>query len=343
MCHIGIHGTAFGSVGILARSSGKISSVATGSPLNFQEFEPRENLTALSNLINQLTNKAGHPPITSENCRCICIASSGLRTQSDHEQVIGVLGLGGWTNIPHVIVSDGEAALYGGNLTGVGTVIVVGSNATIFGRSDVGKSHQVGGWGTIIGDDGGGLDIAYKALRAVTRFQDGTGEACKDLSTLLMRHMNVTKIDDFPNSIRVYLKMRPKIATLAPAVVSAAEQGDRVAQDILASSATYLFNGYKVVLSHIHLQSTAPIFLEGGIIENSTFLRNRLTRMIMDTDRDAMIMPVKYRTVIGSSLFALSAGRGMPPKKVMSKFLEDLDKKFSNYAELLFGPQAFSK
>ena len=73
------------------------------------------------------------------------------------------------------LLSDGEIALYGATGGRPGLVVIAGTGSICCGKNRHGKYFCAGGWGPIVGDEGGASWISRKALQAVAQAADGRG------------------------------------------------------------------------------------------------------------------------------------------------------------------------
>lgn len=136
--------------------------------------------------------------------------------------------------LPHQRVKalgDMQIALEGALGGEAGVVIVSGTGSVVFGRDRNGATVKVGGWGAVMGDEGSAQWIAREALAAAAHAVDGTGPPT-ELVSKFMRRFHVRSFHRIPGP--VYLDTTPgSIGSLAPLVVRAAREGDRVARSIL--------------------------------------------------------------------------------------------------------------
>ncbi|GHU79549.1 hypothetical protein AGMMS49992_31650 [Clostridia bacterium] len=106
---------------------------------------------------------------------------------------------------------DGIVAIAG---TGSNVVVRVGDTLT-----------RVGGWGHLLGDEGSGFALGRMALQAVLRAYDGRGQPT--LLTRLCQERFGQPIQD--GVTYLYAEGHAAIASFAPCLLEAAEQGDAVA------------------------------------------------------------------------------------------------------------------
>jgi len=70
------------------------------------------------------------------------------------------------------VISDGYAALLGAHRGASGAIVIAGTGSVALRLDDDGKSRQIGGFGPVVGDEGGGNWLGRKAVRATLRAMD---------------------------------------------------------------------------------------------------------------------------------------------------------------------------
>jgi N-acetylglucosamine kinase-like BadF-type ATPase len=117
---------------------------------------------------------------------------------------------------------------------------------------------RVGGWGWILGDEGGGFDVGRTAVRALLAQQDmvttGVAAACGALGEKLLKKFGVTDVMDLlaavhaPDSTNSLPRER-RLSSLCPIVFEAAfEDGDPLAVQVLRDCAHKLAMQISAVL-----------------------------------------------------------------------------------------------
>jgi len=121
-----------------------------------------------------------------------------------------------------------------------GVALVAGTGSTAFGiRHDDGRRCTIGGWGALLGDEGGGYAIGLAGLRAAVRAFEGRAES-PSLVPDVCRHFGVSEDEFRPGLIfRVYRQSttRAEIAGFSRAVSRLAADGDAVCRTILEAAA----------------------------------------------------------------------------------------------------------
>jgi N-acetylglucosamine kinase-like BadF-type ATPase len=332
---------------MLVGSDGEVRSVAFGQALHPHEFGHEENYASLRDLINQLVRNASHPPISESNCRRICIVCPGIQSDIEKLPLLRILTLDPWLGVEPLVLSDGPATLIAGSLRSHGTAIVVGSGATVYARDETGCEKRTGGWGSIVGSEGSGYDIARWALGAIVKAHDGTDEDCPHLREAVMRRLHVESISDLLAWIYAQRGMRVtiKISGIAPAVVEAAELfHDLVAKRILDRAINQIISGYKAVHRHMDWNTTQHVaVLEGGVIENSRYFKSCLENDIRQADPAVTFTDANYRAVVAASFFALTGAVGIPSREKVSNMLSSLTSLPLEQQQYFIGPALNNK
>lgn len=118
-----------------------------------------------------------------------------------------------------------------------GILCIAGTGSNVLAQDGAGHLVQVGGRGTLLGDDGSGYMIAYDALRAAARARDGWGPPTV-LETALPEAAGVPHFD----ALIAWGASASKrdIAVLCQTIFACAAQGDAVAQVCIAEQAQLL-------------------------------------------------------------------------------------------------------
>ena len=181
---------------------------------------------------------------------------------------------------------DASIALRAAVGQGDGLVLIAGTGSVAYAEHD-GTPYRAGGYGYLLGDEGSGFAIGSAAIRLLLRAFDGRAprDAFTESIAALLRTQSandvLATVYGDPNAVAF-------IASLAPAVLQAANQGDRSANRIIQNAALELAETVRTLAKRAQIDtSEAPIVLAGGLLqENSllsflieTRLRNELPSM----------------------------------------------------------------
>jgi len=95
------------------------------------------------------------------------------------------------------VISDALAALWGAFHEGAGLLLIAGTGSICLGRDEDGNTARSGGFGRLLGDEGGGYWIAMEAIKAVLRSTDGRGSA----GSLIQAVKEMFDLDDVRDAI----------------------------------------------------------------------------------------------------------------------------------------------
>src|SRR5690348_1077766 len=161
------------------------------------------------------------------------------------------------------VVSDGEAALRSAFGTEPGMLISAGTGSIAYARDPSGRLHRAGGYGWQMGDEGGGYWLGRRALAAAGAQRDGRGEG----STLGSRLLGALGLRDFDDLVRWAATATPgQVASLAPHVSNAAQEGERVGQTIIGEGAAALGDLVRALLTHFRGEGPVSLATGGGLL-----------------------------------------------------------------------------
>ena len=170
-----------------------------------------------------------------------------------------------WPDVGRLTIrSDIQILLTAELPKGDGACIICGTGSACFLRKN-GELVRIGGWGYLLDSGGSGYDIGRDGLEAALRAHDGRGRPTT-LTERLASHLGgevQTKITE------IYQQGKTYIASCAPVVFQAAEEGDEVATAILKRNARSLAELIEAAWGWLtrdgQIPETLPVVLGGGI------------------------------------------------------------------------------
>ncbi len=178
-----------------------------------------------------------------------------------------------------IISSDYEIALIGAHGERRGVLVLAGTGSLAYGVNSRGETALVGGWGYLLGDEGGGYWLGMEALRAVVRMADGRGA-----KTSLAQPVFDTLQLQQPRDVVLWLYQTDtprirQIAQLALLVLEHAAAGDAVAEQIVTTGARELALCARAVLQRLHME-LLPIAFTGSLLSAPNPLSNLLCSLL---------------------------------------------------------------
>ncbi|MDX3456424.1 BadF/BadG/BcrA/BcrD ATPase family protein [Streptomyces sp. ME02-8801-2C] len=134
--------------------------------------------------------------------------------------------------VPCRIVGDAELLVPAVGLDR-GAGLVAGTGSVAVGRLEDGTPVQVGGWGALLGDEGGSAGLVREAVRAVWAAHD-RGEEPDELTKELLVAFEVPEVPALGGALESATSPSADWGRHAPAVFAAAEAGSSLAGTVIA-------------------------------------------------------------------------------------------------------------
>ncbi|HUG05954.1 MAG TPA: BadF/BadG/BcrA/BcrD ATPase family protein [Candidatus Limnocylindria bacterium] len=201
-----------------------------------------------------------------------------------------------------LVTHDAIAALYAGNPTGCGVVLIAGTGSIAYGRNAEGEEDRAGGWGYLIGDEGSAVWCGLEALRAISHSVDGRGAPTR-MTALLLQQLGVGEFSDVLPLVYGRPHPAPAIAAATRVLGTASAEGDAIANVILQRGANALARAATVVALTLGL-AAGPVYLAGGAFENLTLLQRLVQLDLLGLLPQATVEPVREEPAMGAARLA---------------------------------------
>jgi N-acetylglucosamine kinase-like BadF-type ATPase len=201
-----------------------------------------------------------------------------------------------------LVTHDAMAALYAGNPTGCGVVLIAGTGSIAYGRSEDGEEDRAGGWGHLIGDEGSAVWCGLEALRAIAHAVDGRGAPTR-MTALLFQELGVGEFADVLPQLYGRPHPAPAILAAARALGAASAESDAIANSILQRGAHALARAATVVAHTLGL-AAGPVYLAGGAFEQLPLLQRLVQLELLGLLPQATVEPVREEPAMGAARLA---------------------------------------
>jgi glucosamine kinase len=236
---------------VLADEHRRLSFARAGSAkiLRVGEAEAAANLKRVLDAVSQESG------VALDRITASCIGTSGA----------GVPRVVEWLKAQMAMLVGGELTLVGDEIIaldaafhgGPGVLVIAGTGSNVIGRGRAGNMTGAGGWGPALADEGSGNLLGQQALRNIFSAIN-LGEAPPLLHRLL-DSLGLASQEDLVAAANV---ANFSFAQLMPAIVSAARDGDAIAQKTLQAGGEQLAG---LVLSVIRKLGTIEPGIEDGL------------------------------------------------------------------------------
>jgi glucosamine kinase len=303
MVVLGIDAGGTKTVAILADEKGRVIGEARGGGANLQSSGELEVEKVLHAVMDGVLGDRDERPAA------ICLGIAGVDRPADAQTIRAIMRRIG-SSARTLVVNDALVALEAGAGEGPGVVLVAGTGSIAYGRNASAQAARAGGWGYLLGDEGGGFWIGRAALSAVVRQFDGRGPSTR-LTELVLRQMGLSSPTDLIHEIYYRDLHRHAIAGLAALVEDAAEAGDAVAAQILTRAANELAAAAASVITRLGMRGDAfPVILAGGIFRGIPSLVRDVEHRLSEAAPRATARLLTVEPAVGAVRLALAAARG---------------------------------
>ncbi len=267
---LAVEGSGARTQALLTDEAGKNLARGFGNSANphvvgFEEATKAILVAVEGALVNALGPKAlaGPSPWRAAGIAAACFGLGGVDSTEDETQIsrwAQDLGLAERV----AVVNDAELVIAGGTPEGWGVALICGVGSVCVARSPEGKRVRVGGWGSLMGDEGSGYQMALAALHLATQSADGRADA----SALLAAILELWKLRvpaALINHVHAPSMTQGELARVAGVVVDLVAKGDSHARQLVEESASALALQVDTAVRRLGLART-PLALGGSLV-----------------------------------------------------------------------------
>lgn len=199
-----------------------------------------------------------------------------------------------------ILVRDDAAIALRANVPeGDGVVLVAGTGSIAYAERGE-QQFRAGGFGYLLGDEGGGFRIGATAIGQLLRAYDGRAPH-NDLTQAVAQSLGVNDAAQTVSAIYSQRLPVPAIAAVAEVVVQLASAGDRTALKIVQAAAADLGELAKAIVTKAGLRgSRAPIAFAGGLLRGNSVLSYLLETRLLNEFSDMPIVKTAREPVYGA-------------------------------------------
>lgn len=281
--------------------AGKLVGEGHAEAANFLRVGLEKAVLHIRQSVEEACRQAGIEPV---QIRAACFGLAGVSHPDHNRRMLNALR----ETFPIgeiILETDARVALAGATGNQPGVVIIAGTGSIACGINARGRFARAGGWGPTMGDEGSGSYIGRRALEAVVMAYDYRGEPTIMMDPVL-RHFGVSSPPELPPVIYDSpAEVAARIAQLSRLVVSAAQQGDRVAMRILSDAAVELAKAAVAVIEQLRMEhETFRVAYVGGVFEAGDLIINPLREEIRRSARHATVDAPLEPPMIGAARMA---------------------------------------
>jgi N-acetylglucosamine kinase-like BadF-type ATPase len=308
--YLGVDGGGTKTTAALMNASQEIVAEGTAGPSNPLRVGVE---TAVANIARAIEIACDSADLVRVDIAAATLGLAGVRRQDIRERVRDSFSRR--QNVQNTtVVTDAEIALFGTTLGKAGIVVIAGTGSVCLGKDDDGKLAISGGWGPLAGDEGGGVGIAQAALHQVAKASDGRGIPTA-LSALASEYFRASGPENLIVAIYSPQVDNSRIAGFARFVVEAAQQGDKVALEILKEAGQELGIAACAVIKKLNLQRRKiPIGCVGSIFRAGDLIKGPMAETINATAPKAYLTEPQMVPAHAAALMTLKNSSFKPKR-----------------------------
>ena len=301
---LGIDAGGTKTVCLLADGHGNVVAEARGGGANLQASGELEVEKVLHAVMEEAIGDRDLQPAA------ICLGIAGVDREADAAAVRGIMRRIGY-KARTLVVNDALIALTAGaGEQQPGVVIVAGTGSIAYGRDGGSRAARAGGWGYVLGDEGGGFWIGRAALNAVVRQFDGRGPETM-LTEMVLADMRLGSPRDLVHAVYAGGLHRYAIAGIVPVVQRAADDGDAVAADLIERAGMELSAAAASVITRLEMRGERfPTLLSGGVFRGVPSLIPLVERRLAEVAPRSDVRQLDVDPAMGAVTLALATAGG---------------------------------
>lgn len=286
---------------VLIDDASHILGTINGGPANYHNIGLSE---AQKNVVSVVTQLLQQTQISLEMLTWSTIGIAACDTKKDYERLFGAFSTGTLSILSQklTVVRDSVVGLFSGTKP-PGVVVICGTGSMVYGINAGGEKDAAGNWGYFLGDRGSGYMLGKRMFESVVAAYDGTREATT-LTQKLASKINAASpeaILDWYNDTKPSVQI---ISDFAPMVITAAEQGDIVAKQLLDETIEELGIAAVAVIKKLKMESEAVrIVISGGVFE-SKYFRTLFEGYITALIKRARVIRPLVSPAVGAAIMA---------------------------------------
>mgnify|MGYP001558608385 CR=1 FL=1 len=282
--------------------NGTLVAEANGGPSDLSTLNPERAAKIILDLARQCCRKAS---CRSSDLHAVVVGLAGAASEVDRarfQNQLLQLSLNKAFPLTSVIVeTDLRIALEAAFASGPGVILVVGAGSTACAKGEDGKIYQVGGWGRILGDEGGQYALSREALNAALRAHEGRG-ARTLLLKYVLEHFAVPSVEDLGVKVN---RGQADVASFFPMLLRAQQEGDHIAHGILFRGAGELADLVRVLTMRIQPRRKLAVSLLGELLDNENVYSKMVREKIINSLPQVVVQKPKFPPAFGAVIMAL--------------------------------------
>jgi glucosamine kinase len=260
MVFVSVDGGATKTVGVCYDSSGHILGIGARGPSNFRNIGVEPAKKNIIECVKAAVERSRHGLNEVER---MSFALAGVKDSAISTQIVDALVRELGFGKPYTLLNDGEAGFNCRFFSRDGVVVAAGTGMIAYIKLN-GKMEKSGGWGWLIGDEGGGFYIGRRALQEAAKIADGRSDGSDEFLTAVKSFFGVSEPRRLVDEVYTSPINIRRIGLLAREVALLAGKGESTAKRLIQEAATEAALNVVALKRSLHAESL-PVSGFGGV------------------------------------------------------------------------------
>ena len=234
---------------------------------------------------------------------------AGLNTSYDKVVCVKIVlneSINSYLNLQKaVLCNDTVIGLAAGSMNKNKVIIICGTGSNCYGINEEEDEAKANGWDYILGDEGSGISMGIKTLRAIMQAYDGRGDETL-LTKKVYEFLNINSVDELNKWTYDDIFSKDRFASLSLPLCETAEMGDKVAIKILKEEAEEVIRNVTAVVKRLHLEDREfDLVFVGNNFKCIKYFQKIILKKLKDSFPKVNFIPLTSKPVIGAIRLAL--------------------------------------
>lgn len=316
---IGIDGGATYSFGVAVDATGRVLATSRSGSLYFFGSSMSESRRNLTDLVKSMEVR-----LPLGNCvEQVVMGNAALFMEASERERDGLCR--GIVPLDRTrVVGDSITTYHGASLGRPGILVLCGTGSIVLIQNGEGQYFQTGGWGHLLGDEGGGYWIAVQSIRAAIAAVEGRGPQTA-LVGEICRWFETKELGDVVPLIYHPKFSKDKLAVLAEHLATILGDEDTGFNEVCRRGGEELARQTLAAVAVLGLDlNPVPMYLHGGVVTKNRLLRQALVQELGDHLPIEVTQPA-LSPILGAALMAMTRAGIAPTPEVVRTLKESYE------------------
>lgn len=297
MYYIGVDGGGTKTTSILSDLHGNVLRTSRRGPGNIAVLDRGSIAKLIRSILTDLLQGEELGQL-----RWTTFAFAGAGREKEKETAGEIIKGAGIKNF--TIMTDAEILYYSIFSDEPGILLSAGTGSICLIKNEKNQFQQIGGWGYLLGDEGGGFDIGNKAIRAAINDLE-SGKPQSRLTNELLAFYGLKQVSELISITYSSTNPQRLVASCAKLVCDLAETGEVNAERIVDSAVDALLNLALKASEQLKFLTEQKIALVGSILKEPSIVNQKFRQKARQRGLEFKYVRQKLEAAAAAVLYSL--------------------------------------